>query len=252
MTMIKRKILMVICFLLVAVHGNDTDGNLVLRQSRPSCPHTEFKCQADQSKHFDTFMLVQFADGDNKINDEQSKMLSSTVIEQAYDFVAGTVCDLCRRRIVHVQQISKEEQFHLLDKLEEVQLVSSHNLLRTRNFPSSSDNNNIHDNHQHLFRVTVEQVGNCLTAFDTNESVGSESTVQHFIHACDGKFFDMSSQTCCCSCAADFNAMSRQAFQRAFNERMDQAQTKITGNRNNTLRVVEVLELQGVAVTENA
>ena len=247
------KILTVICFLLVAVHGNDTEGNLVLRQSRPSCPHTEYKCQADQSKHFDTFLLVQFAVGDNKSNDEPSKMLSSTMIEQAYDFVAGTVCDLCRRRIVHVQQISKEDQFHLLDKLEEVNFVRSHNLLRTRNFPSFSDsNNNIHDNHQRLFRITVEQVGNCLTAFDTNESVGSESTVQHFIHACDGKFYDVSSQTCCCSCAADFNAMSRQAFQRALSERMDPAQTKVTGNGNNNLRVVDVLELQSVAVTEDA
>jgi len=252
MMFMMMKTLVVICILLGAARGENTDGTtpaqqvVSLRQSHPSCPHTEFKCQADESKRFDTYLLVQFAEeGDNS----KIMMVSSAMVEQAYDFVAGTVCDLCRRRVVRVQQIPKKDQSHFLEKLEEVKLVSSHPLLRTRNLALASDNNK--GNH-HLFQVTIEQVGNCPTAFDTNEPAGGESTVQHFIHACQGKFFDKSSEICCCSCAADFNAMSRQAFLHALSERMEQEKEKSTSNKDNKVQVLDVLELHSVVVAESS
>ena len=238
MTMMMIRALVGICVLLVAVRGQDDTPTPVLalqRQKQPACPATEFKCHADGSKRFDTFLLVQVEESGG----EDPPVISSAAMERAYDFVAGSVCDLCRRRIVEVKQMPKEDQNLLLNKLEQVSLVNSHSLLRGRKLPSTFDDENTHNNL--LFQVTIEQVGNCQQAFDTHASTGSDSTVLHFTHVCAAKFFDAASDTCCCSCAADFNAMSRQAFVQAL---MD----LIEDNSSPTLQVLDVLELQRAVV----
>ena len=51
---------------LALAHGDKTvETSTRQRQGQPSCPHTEFSCEADQSKRFDTYLQIHVDANDN-------------------------------------------------------------------------------------------------------------------------------------------------------------------------------------------
>ena len=113
------------------------------------CSASIFTCPIEASRQFTTFLRIQFTQPLSEISDEAIERLVDE-IPFSYQLVTGVVCDECRRRITLCERVEPD---------------GVRRKLQAQSVPIAND--------FILADMLVDQEGQCVTAFDTEESVAT-------------------------------------------------------------------------------
>jgi len=157
------------------------------------CTANTFSCAVEPTAVFDTYVKIET---NGPVTDEIAQALLET-FPVAYDQLAGTVCDSCRRYIIDIELLSSG-----------VQIGSGRRQLESLD-PSIRGLQRIQETtgeRSVIFKLLMGQAGGCDAAFDNNSDVVSNKDMDDFVSTCDvfAPFDEIrNSGTCCCALCRD-------------------------------------------------